>query len=466
MKKIFIATIFCLIGILRVNASSDILYDAEEIPNVYIRKVSSDGTEKVKQGGFIRRKSDNSFVYCVEPFASLKNNYEYTSYTEDYPTHLGISEDTWNKISLIAYYGYQYENHQEDYWYYITQIMIWREIDKNAEFHFTAYLGGPNDSSIFASEIEEIETLVNNHLKLPELTLEDIRYGETKTFEDKNAVLNNYIIDDESAYITDSNLIISGSTLGTNTITLKRVSDNYASVPIVYVDTVGQNVLAVGNIPDIEMTINYNVIENKIKVIKVDEDNNLIPGVTIALYDESGALIDINTTNEQGEIIFNELKLGKYTLKELETLDNYVLDDTPYEIELLSELEEITIVNEYKKGSLEIIKVDPNNNPIPETEFTLINSEEEIAGTYVTNEEGKITVTDLKIGKYFLEETKSNPNYHLLDERIEFNITDNDEVIEITVTNELINVDIPDTLISYNTGIFILPNKKNKFGNI
>ena len=51
MKKIFIATIFCLIGILRVNASSDILYDAEEIPNVYIRKVSSDGTEKVKQGG-------------------------------------------------------------------------------------------------------------------------------------------------------------------------------------------------------------------------------------------------------------------------------------------------------------------------------------------------------------------------------------------------------------------------------
>ena len=466
MKKIFIAMIISLIGILSVSASSDILYDAEEIPNVYIRKISSDGQEKVKQGGFIRRKSDNSFVYCVEPFASLKNNYEYTSYSEDYPTHLEISAETWNKISLIAYYGYQYENHQEDYWYYITQIMIWKEIDKDAKFYFTAYLGGPNDPSIFASEIKEIKTLVDNHLKLPEFTLEDIRYGETKTFEDLNSVLNNYIINDESVYISDNNLLITGNVLGTNTITLKRISDNYESIPIVYVDAVSQNVLAVGNVADIEVTINYNVIDNNIKVIKIDEDNNLLSNVTIALYDETNTLIDIKNTNEQGEIIFNNLKLGKYFIKELKTLDNYILDDKTYEVELLNGFAEITLINEYKKGSLEILKVDPNNNPIPETEFTLINSEEEKIGTYITNEEGKIEVTDLKVGKYTLQETKSNPNYHLLDEPIDFELTDNNEVIEITVTNELINVEIPDTYISYNITVFILPKLKNKFVNI
>ena len=465
MKKIFIATIIFLMGIIRVSASNDILYDAEEIPDVYIRKISSDGEEKIKQGGFIRRKSDDSFVYCVEPFASLKNNYEYTSYDENYHTHLGISESTWNKISLIAYYGYKYGNHQEDYWYYITQVMIWREIDPDAEFYFTPYLGGPNDTTLFASEINEIESLVSNHLKLPEFEITDIYYGEVKTFEDKNGVLSNYIVDDANATIADNNLVIIGNNVGINTITLKRVSNNYDSVPIVYVDSTAQNVMAAGNVPEIDLSIDYNVIDNKIKVIKIDEDDNLLPGVTIALYDEFNSLIDIKVTNEVGEVLFTGLKLGNYIVKELETLDEFVIDNKEYNVEL-KDYAEVTIVNEYQKGSLEILKVDPSNNPIPETEFTLYDEEKDVLGVYVTDNNGKVTVSDLRVGKYFLEETKSNPNYYLLENVIEFDITSNEEVVTITVTNELIEVDIPNTLITYNIEHFIFPSKKNKFGNI
>lgn len=465
MKKIFIAMILFFIGVTFVSASSDILYIAEKIPNIYIRKISSDGTEIVKQGGFLRRKSDNSFVYCVEPFASLKNNYSYSSFDEDHYVHLGIPQSTWNKISLIAYYGYQYGSHLEDYWYYVTQIMIWRAVDEKAQFYFTSTLGGENDPNLFANEIAEIENLVNNHLKVPRLDLEDILYGETKKFSDKENVLSNYTTNSENVVISDNDLIVTGNTLGTNTINLKRVSNNYETVPIVYIDSEGQNVIAVGNLPDINTTITLNVIENKIKVIKVSDENNPLQGVTFALYDELGNVLDIQVTDKFGTISFIGLKTGNYVLKELATIDGYILDNEEYEIELNGE-EEITITNKYQTGNLEILKVDSNNNPIFETEFTLYDENNNKLGVYTTDENGKILVENLKLGSYFLEETKANTNYHLLEDIIEFEITKNKELVSITVTNELITIDVPNTNINFKLELFILPNNKNKFENI
>ena len=147
MKKILLLVVFFL-GVISVDAATEKIYVGDKIPGMYIRKVSSDGNETVKQGGFIRRVSDNKAVYCVEPFVLLIDNYIYTSYTSDYANALNISEDVWKKISLIAYYGYGYDNHTEDYWYYITQMMIWREVDPDAEFYFTKTLGGENLSLI------------------------------------------------------------------------------------------------------------------------------------------------------------------------------------------------------------------------------------------------------------------------------------------------------------------------------
>ena len=562
MKKIIIAIILFLVGVNSVDASMDKIYIGEKIPDVYIRKVSSDGEEKVKQGLFIRRSSDNQFVYCVEPFISLVNNHTYNSYDNNQYEYLGISKSTWEKISLIAYYGYKYADHQEDYWYYITQVMIWREIDPDAEFYFTSTLGGDNNPDLYVEEILEIEELVRLHQTVPEFEEATILLGDTITLLDKNSVLNNFDVIGDNASINDNNLVVSGNQLGTNKVVLKRESNNYECAPIVYVDPASQNVLAVGKLPDINAEVSFEVVGSKMKIVKIDaitketvniagikfliydantnelvlegvtnesgvfesdyvlgkgrykiveaqdqvipgyevskeeiyfevckqeevvieyankyvtgelkviklnEDNLVIPGVTFGLYDESGNLVNIIKTDEDGEALFTDLRAGKYKLKELETVSGYVLDEQEYNIELklnsdnAIEMQIVKVINYYQKGNLEIVKVDPDNNPIPDVEFTLYNENMEEVAREATNNEGKIYIEDLKLGKYYLEETKTSLGYQILEERIEFDITSDKKNVTITVTNEPIKVFVPDTNISYEIAEFIVPKKK------
>ena len=77
-----------------------------------------------------------------------------------------------------------------------------------------------------------------------------------------------------------------------------------------------------------------------------------------------------------------------------------------------------------------------------------------------TNNEGKIYIEDLNLGKYYLEETKTSLGYQILEERIEFDITSDKKNVTITVTNEPIKVFVPDTNISYEIAEFIVPKKK------
>lgn len=564
IKKIILVVFIFIVGMISVNAKTDDIYAAEKIDGMYIRKISSSGKEVSKQGGFIRRTSDNSFVYCVEPFVDLINYYTYDVYNNNQDKYLGIDKNTWEKLSLIAYYGYQYGNHTEDYWYYITQVMIWRTVDPEASFYFTNTLGGENDERLYAKEIEEIESLVSNHYVTPEFEEIVLKDGETKRFSDKNNVLSNYVVvGNSNVTIEDNELVVTKDTIGIEEIILRKDSSNFSDVPLVYINPGSQKVLAVGNLEPVSCKVNVKVTGYSLKIIKVDaltgdalkiagikfniydadtnefimevitddngeiiidkllskgnykikevnnqtidgyeindeeiyfeitgeedlvtiefpnnpvlgaikvlktnEDGNALAGVTFGLYQSDGTLVDIIVTDESGIALFENLQASTYQLKELATLDGYLLDETVHEIELKLEnnkLETVTIklVNYQPKGSLEIIKVDTNNNPLPETEFVLYDSNRKEIKKTKTDSEGKIIIDNLLLGKYYLEEITPAEGYQLLDDIIEFEINNNKEVITITVTNEKIDIDIPDTEISMNIDDYILEKRKN-----
>ena len=563
IKKIIFIVVVFMIGVISVDARVDKIYSAEKIDGMYIRKISDSGKEVTRHGGFIRRVSDNQFVYCVEPFVDLVNNHTYDIYDSNYTAILNISDEIWNRISLIAYYGYQYGNHTEDYWYYITQIMIWRTVYPEGEFYFTDTLGGDNNINKYAKEIAEIESLVNNHYLTPEFEEIKVNQGETKRFVDKNNVLSMYeVIDNTNVVIEGNELVINGENIGIENIELRKNNDIYEEQPLVYSSDDSQKVLSAGYIEPVSCMINIEVIGYTLKIIKVDaltgdtlkmagikfniydantnefimevmtddngeiiidnlskgsykikeidnqeipgyeinekeiyfeitgeeelitvefpnnpvlgalkvlkvnEDGNSLAGVTFGLYQSDGALVDIVVTDESGIAIFENLQAGTYQLKELATIDGYLLDETVHEIELKLEnnkLETVTIklVNYQPKGSLEIIKVDTNNNPLPETEFVLYDSNRKEIKKAKTNSEGKIIVDNLLLGKYYLEEITPADGYQLLDDIIEFEINNNKEVITITVTNEKIDIDIPDTEISMNIDDYILEKRKN-----
>ena len=563
IKKIIFIVVVFMIGVISVDARVDKIYSAEKIDGMYIRKISNSGKEVTRHGGFIRRVSDNQFVYCVEPFVDLVNNHTYDIYDSNYTAILNITDEIWNRISLIAYYGYQYGNHTEDYWYYITQIMIWRTVYPEGEFYFTDTLGGDNNINKYAKEIAEIESLVNNHYLTPEFEEIKVNQGETKRFVDKNNVLSMYeVIDNTNVVIEGNELVINGENIGIENIELRKNNDIYEEQPLVYSSDDSQKVLSAGYIEPVSCMINIEVIGYTLKIIKVDaltgdalkmdgikfniydantnefimevmtddngeiiidnlskgsykikeidnqeipgyeinekeiyfeitgeeeiitvefpnnpvlgalkvlkvnEDGNSLAGVTFGLYQSDGALVDIVVTDESGIALFENLQAGTYQLKELATIDGYLLDETVHEIELKLEnnkLETVTIklVNYQPKGSLEIVKVDTNNNPLPETEFVLYDSNRKEVKRDKTNNEGKIIIDNLLLGKYYLEEITPAEGYQLLDDIIEFEINNNKEVITITVTNEKIDIDIPDTEISMNIDDYILEKRKN-----
>ena len=69
---------------------------------------------------------------------------------------------------------------------------------------------------------------------------------------------------------------------------------------------------------------------NFIKITKVDKDNNNIKleGVVFGIYNEDNELIEEITTDSNGEAISSNLPINKtYNIREIKTLDNYVLDD-------------------------------------------------------------------------------------------------------------------------------------------
>lgn len=134
-----------IFGISKANAeeyTGQAIWPAEKIANIFIRKYRADGYIKYQQGSFIRRSEDNAFVYCLQPYVDIDNNLPYYNIARsDYATYLNMTQEQWDRISLLAYYGYQYNengyDHSNNKWYVITQVLIWRTAEPTSRIVFT-----------------------------------------------------------------------------------------------------------------------------------------------------------------------------------------------------------------------------------------------------------------------------------------------------------------------------------------
>ena len=186
-------------------------------------------------------------------------------------------------------------------------------------------------------------------------------------------------------------------------------------------------------------TLNINVNNAKLKIRKTEENTNTqIEGVKFALYKDE-KLLQEKQTDKDGRISFENLYPGKYTIKELETAEKYVLENTPKEIELkYNETKEIEITNKLKTGKIKVYKVDKDNKEvkIEGVKFDLYSEEQKkVIGTYTTDKNGEINVENLPVGEYKVIEKESNKWYNLADEikiKVDFNKT-----AETTIVNEL-----------------------------
>lgn len=443
-KKVWLL-VFMFMLVIDVKALS--FKGGDVIKNVFVLKVKENGEKEYKKGQFII-DSEGDYVYCLEPFVKVNNNSSYNKYTNNFAKYLGLSDELWEKINLISYYGYQYKddthNHMDPKWYYITQMLIWQNVSPKARFYFTDTFKGNVNSTLFVNEIKEIYNLVNNHYKIPEFDVPDTYIGDTLSIIDRNGVLKNFA-GSKNVKINGNILAIEISDLS-NKFTLKKGTNNKA---FIFVSSDSQNVLK-GKM-DVPVIANYDIkgleLKGNIKIKKygevIDGDKMSLEGVIFALFDENKNYIKEATTDKDGKAIFNNLKKGKYFIKEVSNDKKFVLDDNYYEanlkanennriIDIFLELE-----NKLKKGNLKIKKIDFDTKiPIKDTEF-IIMKDEKIIYQGKTNADGIIELNDLVYGIYKIKEVIASNGYLLNEMIYEVKIDDENKDVYIEIENEL-----------------------------
>lgn len=184
-----------------------------------------------------------------------------------------------------------------------------------------------------------------------------------------------------------------------------------------------------------------------------DEDLKASNGTVIP---ENG-LLEIITCNEKGKATFTtDLPIGSYYVKEISTDNHYILSDKNYPVAFEYAGQDIAtvhisvndgdpITNDIIYGTIKGLKIDRetgeniagalfglfSNN---ETKFT----EETAILTAESNEGGIFEFTDVPYGEYIVRELKPAEGYLPNEENYTVTISENKEIIIITVENDKI----------------------------
>ena len=423
MKKVLlIIFLFIFLGSINVYASDRSFKGAEFISDIYYKKYNGEVIQ-YRRAQVIRDTATGEIAYCVEPFDIIGVNsyYDESSY---YDPIYGISEDMWEKLKLYSYYGYGYKDHDTPKWINITQMAIWRALFPNFKFVWIDSLETQQEIPGFYKEIEELNTLVNNHGTLPSIKGDYVvSINDTLELKDTNNVLNNYKIksSDFDARIENDKLVVNvGDEVKEGTIYLERGSDKFFESVKYFYSTQSQNVMERGNIEPVKVNIKINVETGKIIVNKIDSETkektpqgegSLDGSIFVLLNENKEVLKELEIKNNTLE--FTDLPFGKYYVKEKEAGNGYYLNKEEYENNTMK-----------KEANIAFVIYDKNRN---------------VVFSGVTNCDGEI-VLELPYGDYEIEQVNTTSGYDKVD-NYKFTINEESSVaLDIVLNDYKINV--------------------------
>lgn len=181
--------------------------------------------------------------------------------------------------------------------------------------------------------------------------------------------------------------------------------------------------------------------KGNLKIYKVDLDDNTLPvsDVEFEIIDQDGYKYTA-ISDENGIAYITDIRTGIATIREVKTNKIYKLSEETYEADIKwNETTEMTITNEKLKGQIEVYKVDAEDKEIKleGVEFQVINSNDEVVETIVTDSNGYAITSRTPIGEYRLKEIKTD-NMHILNENIIKVDVSTDIISRLDITNERI----------------------------
>lgn len=414
------------------KALDDRFYDGDYIYGTYYKKIKN-GISYYETARFLVR-SDGQFAYCIQPFVAFVNGKLQKAYQHDYAMVTHMTEEQWKRVSLLAYYGYQYQNHTEEKWYAITQLMIWQTVDPTNEMFFTSTLNG-NRISIYESEMAELEQLVRNHNIVPNFDEQSyiLSIGQTIILNDRNAVLSQFsVMNDSNIAVNkwENQLSITANHVGHSNIKLSKNDTKYTMPPIVYVDSTGQDLLVAGSYEPIESTLDVNVVGGKIRITKVDSENNMplaqgeatLIGAVYHVFDTNHNVVSILTVGNDYTATTDYLPYGEYTIQEVKSSNGYQLNSTIYSVTIDSKSTvDIIVKEEVIKGRIQITKVDSNTNicesrgeaTLVGAQYGIYDGQSHLIETLTIGDDCTALSKPLPYGNYLVKELSSSKGYYL-----------------------------------------------------
>ena len=160
-----------------------------------------------------------------------------------------------------------------------------------------------------------------------------------------------------------------------------------------------------------------NHVKPSLQLIKLSSDGSRLAGVTfrIAKIEDGSHYLD-RTTSSTGEILISDLEPGVYSVRELSSVSDHILDDTEHHVELFpGQTSTITLTND-KRPNLYIHKNDADTGaPIPHTVYLVRGVDGHSIAEVETDETGVAVIENLLPGVVEVIE-KSVPEPYLLAE--------------------------------------------------
>ncbi len=475
----------CMIPTMNIKANNVISKVDLIQPYVRVNLTSKEGKQYTSILGYIH--ANQQLVYCVEPYKVMDSGMSLA------PGGL-LNEAQRHEISLISYFGYNHKDRKSDKWYMATQLMIWESLG------YQFIVEGFDDYANYKNTIVQDK---KDFSKLPSFNESQVtlKANETKILNDTNQVFSKYKHVNhkgKASFKKEGNGLHLSSTSNASQegeVSYQKLSDEELGLPIVYQGASDSSVQSV-IYPKIKQNVNGKVryrvqpygtftlqkrgsqvvgfkpvqIENQMLTQIVFGDVALsqveaniyakeeIKDVWGNVIHQKDALVDQLVSGSK-----NKSKLllaGKYYLKEMKTVEGYVLDSKPYDFTIENNKETIEninfdFVNQRQKVQLQFQKRMEQGSLLEleeaykDVRFAIytkaaITSVDKVsipANTMVyysgIDAQGQLLEPlDLPLGSYVLKEVKTNKHYELDQNEYPFDVVNNgSETIVVNPTN-------------------------------
>jgi len=384
MKKLIIIVLSIFIFSSSVKAATFHLSDP--IDGVYL--IMDKGTSKSFQKFKAVYKNDtNELVYCVEPGVKLSSE-EYLGYT-GYNELFYIDQAKMDKVKLIAYYGYLYDNHTDFSWYIATQYMIWDTVKSR---YWSIYFTDENKNMIdnpYINQINEINRLIENHKSKPSIySYYEFNYNDEIKIYDDDKLISNYESDN---LMIDGNSIFISKTLKPGTYEYKLNLKNQKK-GLFYNHPTGQDLYEKGNIYDDNISFKVHITSGNITINECLEEDftKYFIGGTYEVLDQDDEVIDEITCTKDKECKSSALPTGYFKIRVKSLNSDFEENKYIYDV----------LINDNETSNINICSLKKKVEEVKK-EVILIDDEEEYDEIYMPSTY-KSNITSLSISLLLL----------------------------------------------------------------